>query len=103
MSVLRQRNLTYLLAAVLAAVVVVPVAADNDQQQYVEKFERTVPLVANGSVSLHNIAGNIDVNSWGRGEVRIEAMKVSRAATQELARANADEVAIEVAAEGNRV
>ena len=103
MSMLRQRTLTYLMAVVLAAFVIAPVVADNDQQQYVERFEKTVPLVANGSVSLHNIAGDIDITTWGRGEVRIEALKVSRAASEELARANADEVTIEVTAEGKLV
>jgi len=87
----------------LAAFVIAPVVADNDQQQYVEKFEKTVPLAADGSVSLHNVAGDIEINTWGRGEVRIEALKVSRAATVEQARANADEVTIEVNAEGKEV
>ncbi len=103
MSVLRQKTITYLMAVVLAAFVLAPVAADNDQEQYVERFERTVPAAADGSVSLHNIAGNIEINTWGRGEVRIEALKVSRAATAEQARANADEVTIEVTAEGKQV
>jgi DUF4097 and DUF4098 domain-containing protein YvlB len=103
MNVLRQKTLTYLMAVLVTAFVIAPVVADNDQQQYVERFEKTVPLAADGSVSLHNIAGDIEISTWGRGEVRIEAMKVSRAATVEQARANADEVAIEVTAEGKQV
>ncbi|RPJ84650.1 MAG: hypothetical protein EHM18_11825 [Acidobacteria bacterium] len=103
MSVLKQKTLTGLMAVILAAFVFAPVAADNDQQQYVERFERTVPLAADGGISLHNIAGDIEINTWGRGEVRIEALKVSRSATVEQARANADEVTIEVAGEGKRV
>ena len=103
MSVLNQKAMTCFVAVLLAAFVIAPVVADNDQQQYVERFEKSVPLVANGSVSLHNIAGDIEINTWSRGEVRIEAMKVSQAATAELARANADEVTIDVRAEGKQV
>jgi len=103
MSVLNQKTMAYLMAVMLTVFVIAPVVASNDQQQYVERFERTVPLAANGSVSLRNVAGDIEINTWGRGEVRIEALKVSRAATQEQARANADEVTIDVTAEGKQV
>jgi hypothetical protein len=103
MRVLRLKRTSYLMAVLLVAFVVTPAAAADDQQQYVERFEKTVPLVADGSVSLHNIAGDIEINTWGRGEVRVEALKTSRAASVELARANADEVTIEVTAEGKLV
>lgn len=103
MRVLKQKATIYLMAVLIAAFVIAPVVADDNQQQYVERFEKSVPLVANGSVSLHNIAGDIEINTWGRGEVKIEALKVSHAATMERARANADEVTIDVRTEGKQV
>ncbi len=103
MSLLNQKTMSCLIAVLLTAFVIAPVVADNNQQQYVERFERTVPLPADGSVSLHNIAGDIEINTWGRGEVRIEAMKVSKASTAEQARANAEEVTIDVRTEGKQV
>jgi len=103
MSPLRQKAFKSVLSLVLALFVLGPVIADDNQQQYVERFEKSVAVPANGSVSLHNIAGDIEIVTWGRGEVRIEAMKVSRAATVEQARENADLVTIEVTAEGNGV
>jgi DUF4097 and DUF4098 domain-containing protein YvlB len=64
------RPLATLAAAVLAIVTAVPVAAEVTQE-----FHRTVPLSANGRVSLENINGNVEITGWGRNEVQIDAVK----------------------------
>jgi DUF4097 and DUF4098 domain-containing protein YvlB len=40
-----------------------------------EEFHRTVPLSANGRVSLENINGNVTITGWDRSEVQIDAVK----------------------------
>jgi DUF4097 and DUF4098 domain-containing protein YvlB len=43
--------------------------------QYTEEFHRTVPISANGRVSLENINGNVTITGWDRNEVQIDAVK----------------------------
>ncbi len=78
-------------------------AAQSDKQVYQERFARTVPLAKEGSVSLSNIAGDIQVDTWNQPQVQIQAMKISRASTLELAQQNAQLVQIEVETVGNEV
>lgn len=59
-----------------------------------EKFEKTVSLAKDGEVILKNISGNIEVKSWDKGEVKIEALKVSKASTLSEAEENAKRVEI---------
>jgi len=40
-----------------------------------EEFHRTVPLSANGRVSLGNVNGNVTITGWERNEVQIDAVK----------------------------
>lgn len=40
-----------------------------------ESFQQTYPLAAEGSISLRNINGNIEVTTWDRDEVAVEAVK----------------------------
>ncbi|HXK60046.1 MAG TPA: DUF4097 family beta strand repeat-containing protein [Acidobacteriota bacterium] len=104
MKALKQQALRTFLVCVVATSVLAPVIAqEDDQQQYVEPFDRTIALPANGSVSLSNIAGDIEIITWNRPEVRIQGLKVSRAATVEQARQNADLVTIDVKSNGNAV
>lgn len=76
-------------------------AESADKEKHKEKFEETVPLAKEGKVSLKNISGEIEVESWDKAEVRIEAVKVSEASTLEKAKENAAKVKIEVFEEGN--
>ncbi len=46
--------------------------------QVTEEFHRTVPLSANGRVSLDNINGNVTITGWDRNEVQIDAVKKAR-------------------------
>jgi hypothetical protein len=71
------------------------------KETYEEKFEKTVSLAKDGKVTLRNITGSIDVKSWNKGEVKIDATKISRASTLEKAKENAGLVKIEVEKDGN--
>jgi len=71
------------------------------KEKYEEKFEKTVSLAKDGKVTLQNITGSIDVKSWNKGEVKIDATKISRASTLDKAKENAGLVKIEVEKDGN--
>ena len=43
--------------------------------QVTEEFHRTVPLSANGRVSLDNVNGNVTITGWDRNDVQIDAVK----------------------------
>lgn len=76
-------------------------AGATAKETYEEKFEKTVSLAQDGKVTLENITGSIDVKSWNKGEVKIDATKISRASTLDMAKENAGLVKIEVEKEGN--
>ena len=46
--------------------------------QVSQEFHRTVPLPANGQVSLENVNGNVEITGWDRSEVQIDAVKKAR-------------------------
>jgi hypothetical protein len=71
------------------------------KERYEEKFEKTVSLAKDGKVSLGNITGSIDVKSWNKAEVKIEATKISKASTLAEAKENANLVEIIVKKEGS--
>lgn len=75
-------------------------AGDSDREKYQEKFSRTENLAAGGRVYLSNLSGDIEVAVWKENQVKIEAVKVSRAGTADRARENAAKVTIEVRTEG---
>ena len=52
--------------------------ATSTQAQVTQDFHRTVPLSANGRVSLDNINGNVEITGWDRNEVQIDAVKKAR-------------------------
>jgi hypothetical protein len=76
-------------------------AESAGREKYEEKFERTVKLAKGGHVSLDNISGSIEVKSWNKAEVKIDALKTSRASSLSQAKENAAEVKIVVKKEGN--
>ena len=78
-------------------------AQSATKERYEEKFEKTVALAKDGKVILKNISGDIEVKSWGKDQVKIDALKVSKASTLEKAKENAGEVTIEVAKEDDAV
>jgi len=79
-------------AAVLALLMAVPVHAEVTQE-----FHKTVPLSADGRVSLSNINGDVEITGWNKNEVQIDAVKTARD-QQRL-----DEARIEVEASSNSV
>ena len=80
------------LAALFALALTLPVQAEVK-----EEFHKTVPLSANGSVSLDNVNGGVEITGWNRNEVQIDAVK-SASDQQKL-----NDMKIEVNASGNSV
>lgn len=70
------------------------------KEKFEEKFEKTVALAKDGKVFLQNISGDIDVKTWDRGEVKIDAIKISKHSSMEKAKEYAGLVKIEVTEEG---
>lgn len=90
--------------AVLGAtllIVAFSTAVAAEREKYEEPFEKTFPLAKDGKVQISNISGDIEVRSWGEGQVKIKAIKVSKASSLSQAKENAGKVAIEVTTEGN--
>lgn len=82
------------------ALVAAPAVA---RETYEEKFEKIESLAKDGKVYLSNISGDIVVKTWKESQVKIQALKVSRAATSARAKENAAEVTIEVTREAGTV
>ncbi|MBN1223296.1 MAG: DUF4097 family beta strand repeat protein [Candidatus Aminicenantes bacterium] len=89
--------ITMLLAFMLALGVFPTTAVAKEK--YEEKFEKTVSLAKDGKVYLKNISGDIQVMTWGKDEVKIDALKISRASSMDRAKENADKVKIEITEE----
>lgn len=83
---------------VLATVATAPLLA---RDRYEEKFERLEALAADGRVVLSNISGSIEVRSWNKAEVKIDAVKFSESRSEAQAKENAGEVTIEILREGS--
>lgn len=71
------------------------------KEKYEEKFEKTVDLAKDGEVRLNNISGGIEVKSWNKSQVKIDALKVSKASTFSKAKENAGKVEIVVDKDDN--
>ena len=69
---LKGQNYLRLLAggALLALLIALPAYAEVTQE-----FHRTLPLTADGRVSLNNINGDVEITGWSRSEVQIDAVK----------------------------
>jgi len=66
------------------------------RERYEEKVEKILPLDRDGKVYLKNFSGDIRVETWERAEVKIDALKISRASSMEKAEENAGKVKIEI-------
>jgi len=71
------------------------------KERFEEKFSKTVSLAPDGKVQIRNLSGMIKVESWARNEVRIDALKVSRAGSESRAKSNAALVVIDIKESGN--
>lgn len=87
----------------LAFVVAFVAAPAVGEEKYEEKFAKTEALAKNGRFSLNNISGDIEIAVWKEAQVKIEAVKRSKAASLDKAKENAAKVTIEVTKEGDLV
>jgi DUF4097 and DUF4098 domain-containing protein YvlB len=85
------------IAGVLGGAVLALIMAAPLQAEVTQDFHKTVPLSADGRVSLANINGNVEITGWDRNEVQIDAVKTARD-QQRL-----DDAKIEVEASSNSV
>jgi len=101
---MRKQERKWLAAILGTAFLIVFVAAPAmAEQRFEEKFEKTESLAKNGRVYLSNMSGQIEVATWKEAQVKIEALKTSRAGSLAKAKKNAAEVTIEVTKEGDLV
>jgi DUF4097 and DUF4098 domain-containing protein YvlB len=93
------------LAGLAAAVFVIAFVAAPAlaEQKFEEKFEKTIPLSKTGRLYLSNVSGDVDVMTWKDAQVKIEALKTSKAASADKAKENAAKVTIDVTGEGDMV
>jgi DUF4097 and DUF4098 domain-containing protein YvlB len=66
-----------------------------------ERFEKTVPLEYGGYFALSNKNGSIEISSWDREEVRIEALKKVKSSSRHRAREAMEDLRIEIDTRGN--
>jgi len=71
------------------------------KERFEDKFAKTESLDRDGKVSIINISGTIQVRSWDKNQVQIDAVKVSEASSLDKAKENAGKVTIEVVKQGN--
>ena len=86
--------------AALVAMILAPsaqAAYGNSANTVTEEFHKTIPLNANGRISLENVNGNVEITGWDKNEVQIDAVKSARD-QQRL-----DEAKIEVEGSGDSV
>jgi DUF4097 and DUF4098 domain-containing protein YvlB len=91
------------LGMAMLALMAAPATAGADNEKYVENFERTEKLEMDGKVYLSNLSGDINVKTWDRSEVKIEARKIAKAGTLEKAKEMAAEVNIKIEREDGRL
>jgi DUF4097 and DUF4098 domain-containing protein YvlB len=89
--------------AALAFAVAFVAAPARAEQKFEQKFEKTEALAKNGRLYLNNVSGEISVMTWKEAQVKIEALKTSKASSLEKAKENADLVTIEVTKDGDLV
>lgn len=79
------------------SLVLLSTAAQADET-LTEKFSKTYPLAADGSLSLKNVNGNVTFEAWDRNEVQVDAEKKVKAENETEARQILDKVRIDVQA-----
>jgi len=92
-----------LLASLALLVGALPVAEAAKAEKYEESFQRAEMLAPDGKVQLINIAGDVKILVWNRAEVKIDAVKISRAGSVEKAKENATRVKIEIRRKDNQL
>ena len=87
-------------AAFILAFVAAPALAE---EKFQEKFEKTEALAKSGKLYLNNVSGQIEIATWKEAQVKIEAIKTSKAGSLAKAKENAALVTIEVTKETDLV
>jgi len=85
------------MTSMLSATLLTLMLTAGAHAEVTQDFHRTVPLSADGRVSLANINGGVEITGWDRNEVQIDAVKTA-SDQQRL-----DEARIEVEASSNSV
>ena len=98
-----QKKWAVVLIAVAFVATVAAAAALAAEQKFEEKFEKTLPLTQTGKLILNNVSGQIEVLTWKDAQVKVEALKTSKADTLDKAKENAAKVTIEVTGEAELV
>lgn len=65
------------LAGAIAGALLTLLTAVPSFAEVTQEFHKTVPLSANGTLSLENINGGVDITGWNRNEVQIDAVKTA--------------------------
>jgi hypothetical protein len=76
---------------------------EDQRVEQVETFSRTVKVGAQGELDLQNMSGSVTVTRGGGSELKIDAVKKARAATEGAAREMLQLVTIEVGERAGRV
>ncbi len=76
-------------------------ATAAEKVKFEEKFEKTLDLARDGKVIIKNVSGNIEVKTWNKAQVQIDALKVSRATTLAKAKENMGKVKITITEENS--
>ena len=69
----KNSTLAFIAVTLLALLTAMPAVAEVTQE-----FHTTVPLSANGTISLSNINGDVEITGWSRNDVQIDALKTAR-------------------------
>ncbi len=85
------------LAGILSGALLAMVLAVGAHAEVTQDFHRTVPLSADGRISLANINGSVEITGWDRNEVQIDAVKTA------IDQQRLDEARIEVETSSNSV
>ncbi|MGD2114993.1 MAG: DUF4097 family beta strand repeat-containing protein [Acidobacteriota bacterium] len=94
----RARNTLIIAAALLLAGTGAAWAVEVE-----ETFDQTYSLSPGGEVSVTNVNGQVEVESWDRDEVRIEAVKKVKASSRERAEEALEETRIEIETTRDRI
>jgi DUF4097 and DUF4098 domain-containing protein YvlB len=87
----------------LAVLTLILPSATAQAETLTEKFSKTYPLAANGSLSLKNTNGNVTFEAWDRAEVQVNAEKKVKAGSAEDARKILSQIRIDVQAEPSAI
>jgi len=92
-----------LLKMVLAFTLITLFASNIYSEELREHFEKTYAFSPGGSLSLKNVNGRIEIRSWDKNQVKIEAEKVVRARSRREAEELMEEIRISVERLGNEI